>query len=277
MTWLLGALLAMLLAALWWCWRMSERNRALVAENERWRAMARQRADQVSMLSHELRTPMALVRGSAELLGDQTAGSLDALQLELVETIASNSDRMSVLAEDLLVDAQIDAGLFSLRMVMVDVRRLVVRVVRDVRRLEQVPIHLECRGAPPRVPADPGLLRQVVVNLLNNAIRHAGPGAEVSVRVRATEGQVLLSVSDTGAGMSERTRRAVFGREPGAKSETGHGLGMVISKRIVEMHGGRMMLDTISGHGTTVTIALPDATVADSLPEHVPAEAVGVS
>ncbi len=235
--------------------------RALVAENERWRVLARQRADQVSMLSHELRTPLALVRGSAELLGDETVGRLDRVQRELVETIASNTERMNTLAEDLLVDAQIDAGLFVMRMSLVDLRRLAVGAVRDVAKVEQVPIHLECRGAPPRVPADPALLRQVLVNLLNNAIRHGGQHCEVSVRLRTTEGSVLLSVSDSGPGMTDRTRRAVFGREPGAKSETGHGLGMIISKRIVEMHGGKMMLDTVTGHGTTVTVALPDKMV----------------
>lgn len=215
------------------------------------------------MLSHEVRTPLALVGGAAELLGEPSTGVLEPVQLELVDTIASNTARMTALTEDLLVDAQIDAGLFTMRLESVDVRRLAQRVVKDVRRLEQVTIVLSCRGAPPRVPADPSLLREVLVNLVNNAVRHAGPEADVVVRLRTTEEAVLISVSDTGAGMSDQTRRAIFTRGREAKSETGHGLGMVISKRIVELHGGRMMVDSISGRGTTVTIALPDADHAD--------------
>lgn len=239
---------------------MRRRNRLLVAENERWRALARQRADQIGMLSHELRTPLALVSGAAELLTDGTAGALGEPQQQLVSTIATNAARTIALTDDLLAEARIDAGLFTMRLQTVNLRRLALSVIRDVRQLERTPIRLEARGAPVRVPGDPELLRQVLVNLVNNAVRHAGPSARVTVGLRVGDGVALLSVRDDGAGMSESTRQVLFDRTLEGKSETGHGLGLLISRKIVEMHGGRLLVDSVSDHGTTITVALPDGT-----------------
>lgn len=241
------------------CWRLSLQRRLLVRENERWRNLARERADQGPMLSHELRTPLALISGSAELLADLTAGELEPLQAELVSGIRVNAARMQTLTDDLLAEARIDAGLFRMRMVQVNLRRLALQVVRDLRRLEGRTIRFECRGAPPWVPGDPDLLRQVLVNLVTNALRHAGEGAEVAVRLRRSEDCVLVSVSDSGEGMDPRARTELYRRTLEGTSENGNGLGMLISKKIVDMHGGRMMVDSVTRRGTTVTVALPDA------------------
>lgn len=235
--------------------RLARRQRVLAHENERWRESARTRADQVAMFAHEVRTPLALIRGSGELLADDPDGS--DMQRDLARTVTSNAGRMEALAHDLLAEARIDAGLFTMRMSTVNLRRLALEVVRETRRLEHVPISFECRGAPPRVAGDPGLLRQVFVNLLTNAIRHAGAGARVTLSLRSTEDAVLASVSDDGAGMSEEARRALFRRTAEGKSESGNGLGMLISEKIALQHGGHLMVDTVTGKGTTMTLALP--------------------
>lgn len=261
MAFMLGIVLVLLAfgltcAVAGWQW---QRARLLVVENERWRALARQRADQVAMLSHEVRTPLALIRGASELLADGTAGALTAEQSELIETVGSNARRMSVLSEDLLVNARIDAGLFTMRVHSVNLRKLALQVVRDARRTEAATIRFECRGAPPWAAVDPGLLRQVLLNLITNAVRHGGDDAEVTVRLRRADGVVLLSVSDSGAGMSPQTKRVIFDRTSEGKSDTGHGLGMLISHKIVELHGGTILVDSMTARGTTITVALPDS------------------
>ncbi|GAB48074.1 sensor histidine kinase [Mobilicoccus pelagius] len=257
MMWLVVALAVMLVATSSALVRERRAASALRVENGRWRTAARQRADRVAVLGHEIRTPLSLVIGGAEMLVDGTAGELTPEAQELSRTIAHHSGRMVTLADDLLVDARIDAGLFTMHVTNVDVRRLALAVVRDTRRLTSMPIRFESRGAPPRVPADAGLVRQVLVNLVNNAVRHAGPDSDITVSVRRMESSVLLSVRDAGAGMDPETKRALLDGEGEVPTETGHGLGLLISRRIAELHGGRLVVDTVSGRGTTITLVLP--------------------
>lgn len=180
-------------------WRRERRRaRMLAVENDRWRALAQDRADRVAIVSHEVRTPLALIAGAVELLQDRAAGPLTSGQDGLVDTIAVKSREVA----DLIVDARIDAELFRFRSSTVDVHRLAHGVVRDLRRLYPNQITLSARGASPRIVGDAALLRQALANLVTNAARHAGSGARIAVTVRAAEDGVLIVVSDDGAGMT---------------------------------------------------------------------------
>lgn len=257
MVWTSSALALIVVAVGWFAVRQYRRSAALAVENDRWREFAQQRADRVSVLSHEVRTPLALIAGACELLEDGAAGDLTDRQRALVDTIGVKSGELVQLAEDLLADARIDAELFTLHLGSVNVRRLAFDVVSDLRRLNPGRITLSARGAPPRVYADSGLLRQALVNLVTNSLRHAGDDAHVTVSVRTMEDGVLIVVSDDGGGMTGEQKRDLFRRTLQGKSATGHGLGMLITKRIIELHGGRCLVDTISTRGTAILTFLP--------------------
>ena len=240
-------------------WLRIERQRRdeLAEENRRWRTLAMDRADRVAIVSHELRTPIALISGAAELLLDHAAGELTPSQRDLVDTIDVKASEVLGLASDLLTDAKIDAQLFQFRATTVDVRRVANSVVRDLRSLYPNRITLSARGASPRIMGDPDLIRQALTNLVTNAARHAGEQARISVTVRPNEDGVLIIVTDDGTGMSPAQTRELFRRGLAGKSETGNGLGMLITRRIVELHGGRCLVDSAVNVGTTILGSLP--------------------
>ncbi len=237
--------------------RVRRRHDELAEENRRWRALAMDRADRVAIVSHELRTPIALISGAAELLLDRAAGELTDLQHDLVDTIDVKASEVLGLAADLLTDAKIDAQLFQFRATTVDIRRVTNSVVRDLRSLYPNRITLSARGASPRILGDPDLIRQALTNLITNAARHAGQEARIAVTVRHHEDGVLIVVSDDGTGMSPAQTSELFRRGLAGKSETGNGLGMLITRRIVELHGGRCLVDSAVNVGTTILCSLP--------------------
>jgi len=260
MEWLLGLVAVLVVAVAVLGWRaLTQRRRAteLAVENARWRSMAQDRADRVAVVSHEVRTPLALISGACELLADGTAGPLTASQEQLVDTVAVKSREVMALAADLLADARIDAQLFQFRSSTVDMRRLANAIVRDLRRLYPNQITLSARGAAPRIVGDPDLIRQALTNLITNAARHAGPDARILVSVRPSDDGVLIVVTDDGTGMTAEQTKELFRRSLAGKSETGNGLGMLITRRIVELHGGRCLVDSMVDHGTAILCSLP--------------------
>jgi signal transduction histidine kinase len=210
------------------------------------------------MLSHEIRTPLSLVRGAAELLGEGTPGPLTDRQRYFVQTILQNSSQAASLAECFLIDARLRHGRSVLDLEETDLRDLVRDVVRDLRRVSSLSIRLEDRGEPLLVPVDQLLMRQVVWNLVNNALRHSGSTA-VTLSVEGGDEGAILSVSDDGRGMTQDQRRALFTPFASVSSTSGPGtgLGMSITRRIVEAHAGRLVVDTIDEAGTRVLVVLP--------------------
>ena len=243
-------------------WALDRRMSELRIENQRWRHIAAERADRAALLSHELRTPLALIAGSAEVLADGHVGPLTRKQAALADSIGFNSHIMATLIEDILTDARIDAQVFAMRATHVNLRRLARDVIADLRRLYPNRLSLECRGYPPTAIGDPQLLRQALINLVTNAARHGGAGADISIGVRRTEDAAVLSVTDTGSGMTPQQRRQLFHRTLRGANETGNGLGMIITRRIVDLHGGQLLIDTEASRGTTVIARLPELAIS---------------
>lgn len=209
------------------------------------------------VLSHEIRTPLALVRGAAELLSEETPGPLTPTQRYFVDTIVQNTGQAISLAEDFLLDARLRHGTAPLEVEPTDMRTLVRDVVRELRRVSELSIRLDNRGEPLVARVDPQLIRQVIWNLVNNALRHSGSTA-VTVRVVGGDEGVIVSVSDDGRGMTPQQRQDLFRPfSTDAPGRSGTGLGMSITRRIVEAHGGRIVVDTMARHGTTVFTVLP--------------------
>ena len=220
------------------------------------------RSDRLSMLSHEIRTPLTLIRASLELLFDESAGPLTGQQHTFLETIYQNEERIATLAQNLLTQARLEAGVFSPKVQSVDLRRVVRLVVNDLRILieqRQQQIRTYYPQVLPPVPADAGLIRQVLINLIQNASRHTSEGGLLVVSIAQNDQALLISVTDDGAGMGLEHRRQLFKRfsTTGWESGEGIGLGLVIVKQIVEWHGGKVYVDTSLGRGTSFYFTLP--------------------
>ena len=246
------------------------------AEIQRLRATAQRNADQISVVSHEIRTPLALVKGASDLLAEGTPGPLTTSQERFVRTISSNCSSVITLAEELLVQARIDAGMFDLHLQRVNFRALATTVISELRLLHPLAIALDCPGAPPRAWADAGLMRQAVTNLINNAVLHARDATLVTVRIIDTDQQILVSVSDDGAGISAAERQQLFERfSSGKPLRDGTGLGLVITRQIAQMHGGGVFVDSTPLRGTTMMFSLPNGerprTVTSAVGHGVPA------
>ncbi|PPB48609.1 sensor histidine kinase [Arthrobacter pityocampae] len=251
----IGSMVALFLIVRSW---LSDR-----AEIERLRSIAQRNADQISVVSHEIRTPLALIRGAADLLAERSPGPLTDSQARFVTTISGNCHAVIALAEDLLTQARIDAGMFELHLHRVNLRTLASTVIGELRQLHPTQFALDCPGAPPRVWADGALIRQAMTNLINNAVAHATNASLITVRVVNADDQVLISVSDDGEGMEEDQRRELFTRfSSGRPLQDGTGLGLVITRQIVQMHGGDVFVDSTIGRGTTMLFSLPERTPA---------------
>lgn len=240
-------------------WRIVDRRRSAVAvEVGRYAELAARRADQVAILSHEIRTPLAIIKGSTDLLIEETPGPLNERQRVFAHRIADNASQVIGLSEDLLAHARIEAGVFELHLDLVNVRSLLRQTVRELRQVLGADVQFDSFEPPIRMYVDPSLVKQVVVNLVTNAVRGSDGDARVTVRMMRRDSDVLISVSDSGPGMSVQQQNRLFQRySSGTGDRGGTGLGMYVSQHIVQLHGGMIYVDTIAQRGTTVMFTLP--------------------
>lgn len=223
--------------------------------------VAGQTSERMAILSHEIRTPLSLIKGASDLLLEGTPGHLNATQEKFMRTIGENSASLVELAEDLLTQARIDSGMFDLHLDRVDLRALMKSTVDELRTLHRVAIALDCPGAPPRAWVDARLVRQAIINLVNNAVKASPEASTVTVRIVNGPGEVTVSVSDDGSGMGDIERSQLFERfASGHPLRDGTGIGLVITRQIAQMHGGRLYVDTMPDRGTTIIMTLPART-----------------
>jgi signal transduction histidine kinase len=239
--------------------------RAYEAERRRVEELARLsqlRADFVSLVSHELRSPMAAVIGAARTLQDRWR-MLTADQREsFLALIGDETARLAELVGDVLDTSRIEAGTFSYRFEEVDLGRVVDEAVETAVLAQQdVPVVASVRGALPAIRGDRARLRQVLGNLIENAVKYSPEGGEVRVSAAAANGAVRIAVRDAGPGIPEDQQGRIFekfGRVdvPGA-SKPGTGLGLFIARSIAEAHGGSLDVSSGAEPGSTFTLTLP--------------------
>jgi PAS domain S-box-containing protein len=222
----------------------------------------------VSIASHELRTPIARVKGYAEMvLAAHSDGDLtDEMLVRSLKRIDNASDRLTALVRDLLDVSKISAGNLPMRLRTLDVTDLVREVVG--RYQEQITgaghLLLEIVGSPGGISADADRIEQVLVNLLENALKYSPDGPELRVRVQAKARGVLLEVQDHGIGLPLESAERIF--EPFSRATnaeqhqiTGMGLGLYICRNIVEQHRGRIWARSAGeGSGTLLSVWLPE-------------------
>ena len=228
---------------------------------EELRRLSTLRADFVSLVSHELRTPMAAVIGSARTL-QQRWRELTVDQREsFLELIAGETNRLATLINDVLDTSRIDAGTFTFRFSDVDLGELVRDSVAaaDVGS-DEVALRADVQGPLPVVRGDAERLRQVLMNLLDNAIKYSPAGDEVHVRAYAEDGRARIDVRDRGPGIAREDQRLIFekfGRVTTGNTRPGTGLGLFIARSIAEAHGGSLEVASAPQRGAVFTLELP--------------------
>jgi signal transduction histidine kinase len=228
---------------------------------EELRRLSTLRADFVSLVSHELRSPMAAVIGAARTLQARWRELQPDQRESFLALIGDETTRLAALIADVLDTSRIEAGTFSYRFTDVDLAGLVRDTVATASLAQdEVRLVADVGSARTIVRADGERLRQVVANLVDNAVKYSPAGGEVAVRVWQQNGSVLISVSDRGPGIPKDGQGVIFekfGRVSGGGSKPGTGLGLYIARSITEAHGGTLAVSSAPGRGATFTVTLP--------------------
>ncbi len=221
------------------------------------------RRDFVSNVSHELKTPITSIKGFVETLMDGASEDPELLN-RFLGIIQKQADSMHAIIEDLLQLSRLDERSITMVQAMVDLRDIVQAAAEKVRPAAEdknMGLKLNSSG-PVYVRGNSGLLEQAVFNLMDNAVKYSDPGKGFSASLEAEKGEAKLTVSDSGVGIPEEDLPRIFERfyrvDKARSRETGGtGLGLAIVKHIIQVHGGRVTVESLPGRGSSFSIFLP--------------------
>ncbi len=238
--------------------------RELALANEELQQLNRLKSLFLSMAAHDLRTPLASIRGFAEMLRDDLPGSASQ-EIDMLEIILSQAHRLQHLISDLLDLDQVDRGQVTINLRQCALDEVVSEVVHSMRPLSerrQVTIEMNISTRPLQLQADPDRLAQIVYNLLSNAVKYTAEGSRVEVGACYRGDDVLLHVADNGRGLTAEQIGQLFTlyyrtEEARQSAEAGTGIGLFIVKMLVEAHHGEITVESAAGQGTMFYVRLP--------------------
>jgi signal transduction histidine kinase len=241
--------------------QMNDELRRLYREVE---TTSQHKSDFLANMSHELRTPMNAIIGFSQVLLEGMVGDVNAKQAEYLDDILSSGNHLLSLINDVLDLSKVEAGQVELQVApfsLQDALERGVSMVREQASADGVQVALHSNGGLEVVTADERRIRQVIFNLLSNAVKFTEEGGLVEVGAAQRNGEVEVSVADTGAGIAPEDLDRIFEEfqqtDAGARQREGTGLGLALAKRFVEMHGGRIWCDSELGKGSTFRFTLP--------------------
>lgn len=232
---------------------------------ERLKELDRLKQDFLNSVSHELRTPLTSIRGYTEFLQDEVGGPLGEANHDFVARIAEATARLERLVDDLLDFARMEAGAFKLAIRTASLTKKVRAITASLlpqAQAQRLEFEVELPDEPVIVAMDPDRIGQVLLNLLGNAIKFTPEGGRIGLRVLPGPSEVRVEVWDTGIGIAPTDQKRLFERFYQVHSSLtreagGTGLGLPISKSLVEAHGGRLGFESELGKGATFWFTLP--------------------
>jgi len=236
--------------------------KALTAANERLQELDKLKSEFISLVSHELRAPLTNVRGAIELM-EEGCPALNATCSRMFNLVTAQTTRLGRLVDDILNVSRIESGGLILSYTAVDIVQVVDQVVDDISTRQTVHIIRQPNCTiHPLVWADADRLYEVIANLLDNAAKYSPPHSEVVLDVYTDGKEGILSVSDSGMGISMDDQVHIFEKfyrvdQGDAKETYGYGLGLFLCRRLVEAMGGRIWVESDPGQGATFRLALP--------------------
>jgi len=226
--------------------------------------VSRHKSEFLANMSHELRTPLNAIIGFSQVLRQNLFGEINQKQAEYLDDILSSGNHLLSLINDVLDLSKVEAGQVELEVATFSLRESLERgvvMVRERATKRGVRISLELAPDVDLVDGDERRLRQVVFNLLSNAVKFTPTGGNIGVASSRVNGEVLVSVTDTGPGIAPEDHERIFEEfqqtEVGLEQRDGTGLGLALSKRLVELHGGRIWVESEPGQGSRFVFALP--------------------
>jgi PAS domain S-box-containing protein len=240
-----------------------KRMEAKALEAENLKQLDRLRTELLANVSHELRTPLASIKGFATMLMDYGKRLTQSEKREYLETIDKNADRLVELIEQLLEMSRLGVGMLSIKKAPADIITLCQTVISEA--LVRAPDHIFKADLPPKLPKiniDSRRIRQILDNLIDNAVKYSDPGTEIALSVQKIDGELLFNITDHGAGIPKsdmpRLFQRMFHSQRGQKvGVAGAGLGLSICKGLIEAHGGRIWIESEEGVGTRCFFTLP--------------------
>ena len=227
-------------------------------------AASHHKSEFLADMSHELRTPLNAISGFSQVLRKQLLGEINEKQAEYLDDILASARHLLSLIDDVLDLAKVEAGQIELEVTPFSLRVALERgvvIVRERATREDVRITLSSDPSVDTVTGDERRIRQVVFNLLSNAVKFAPAGSTVDVAAARLDGQVRVSVRDSGPGIAPEDQERIFEEfqqaAAGKEQREGTGLGLALSKRLVELHGGHIWVDSELGKGSTFVFTLP--------------------
>ena len=225
----------------------------------------RHKSEFLANMSHELRTPLNAIIGFSEVLQQKMFGELNEQQTDYLGDIVSSGRHLLSLINDILDLSKIEAGRMELQLTsfsLVAALGNAVTLIRERATSHGIQLDLQVEAPLDTIVADERKVKQVVVNLLTNAVKFTPDGGSVSVRASSTPGLVRIAIRDTGIGIAPEDQGRIFeefqqARRQTSQSREGTGLGLTLSKRFVELHGGTLTLESEPGKGSTFTVTLP--------------------
>jgi signal transduction histidine kinase/CheY-like chemotaxis protein len=251
----------------------------LASTVEALRSASAAKSDFVASMSHEFRTPLSAIIGFSDLMSTEPRdGDKVIVPVEWVEHIQRGGQHLLALVNDVLDLSRVEAGRLDLRPEPVDVAHAITEAVNGLRPLaDRKNLKIELNVTPVTVSVDRGRFRQILYNLISNAVKYTPDTGSIRVTVSRSDGEVRIAVADSGVGIAPEDHERVFEefRQVGDPSERqpGSGLGLAVTRRLAEAHQGRIDLTSVRGQGSTFTLVLPDLDrpVVEAVPPAPPA------
>jgi signal transduction histidine kinase len=216
-------------------------------------------------MSHELRTPLNAIIGFSEVLLERLFGELNDKQDDYLKDIHSSGKHLLTLINDILDLSKVEAGRMELELSTFELAAAITNAMTLVRERAQrhgIVLGQQVNPELGEIVADERKFKQILLNLLSNAVKFTPDGGRIDVRARRENGNAIVSVHDSGIGIAPEDQAAVFEefRQVGSdytKKQEGTGLGLALTKKFVELHGGRIWLESAPGKGSTFTFSIP--------------------